>query len=327
MGITGLLPFLKNIIKKKTIDEFHGSRIAIDGFSWIHRISTHVSYELYNSIKTDKHIKIFRSELVALIHKNIIPIFILDGDKLDSKLITYNHRQNLKEKYLGQLKIAIENHDNTRARDLMKRVVTITPDFIYDFIKELEILQVEYIIAPYEADSQMAYLNKINYVDHIMSEDSDLICYGAKSVLFKYNGIFVDHYKSEDLSKAYGSFFAKNILDICILSGCDYINSIKGIGLITAVKLFQKEKTVEKFVTSLAHKKTIPSDYIEQFYQAKKTFLYHIVYNPINKKRLYFNETSKVFPFLGSLDLIPYIICLEDGVNLTIERHFKPFNN
>ena len=35
------------------------------------------------------------------------------------------------------------------------------------------------MISPYEADAQLAYLNKINYVDFIISEDSDLLPFGA----------------------------------------------------------------------------------------------------------------------------------------------------
>ena len=34
---------------------------------------------------------------------------------------------------------------------------------------------VEYIIAPYEADAQLAYLDSINYIDIVCTEDSDLI--------------------------------------------------------------------------------------------------------------------------------------------------------
>ena len=44
---------------------------------------------------------------------------------------------------------------------------------------------VECIIAPYEADSQLAYLSKSNYVDVIISEDSDLLVFGSKKVFFK----------------------------------------------------------------------------------------------------------------------------------------------
>lgn len=50
---------------------------------------------------------------------------------------------------------------------------------------------VECIVSPYEADAQLAYLNKTNYIDAIITEDSDLIAFGAKKIIFKmdYNGL------------------------------------------------------------------------------------------------------------------------------------------
>ena len=42
-----------------------------------------------------------------------------------------------------------------------------------------------YIVAPYEADSQLAYLSKNNLVDAVMTEDSDLFIFGAKNLIVK----------------------------------------------------------------------------------------------------------------------------------------------
>lgn len=44
---------------------------------------------------------------------------------------------------------------------------------------------VEYIVAPYEADAQLCYLEKEGYVDGIITEDSDLLVFGCKTVVFK----------------------------------------------------------------------------------------------------------------------------------------------
>ena len=40
----------------------------------------------------------------------------------------------------------------------------------------------ECIVAPYEADSQLAYLNKEGIVDVVITEDSDLLVFGCKKV-------------------------------------------------------------------------------------------------------------------------------------------------
>ncbi len=39
-----------------------------------------------------------------------------------------------------------------------------------------------FLVAPYEADAQMAYLALNGLVDVVMTEDSDLLCYGCPKV-------------------------------------------------------------------------------------------------------------------------------------------------
>ena len=65
--------------------------------------------------------------------------------------------------------------------------IDINPRMAYEFIKLLRQKRIEYLVAPYEADIQLAYLSKINYVDCIITEDSDLLALGCKRVLYKLN--------------------------------------------------------------------------------------------------------------------------------------------
>lgn len=41
---------------------------------------------------------------------------------------------------------------------------------------------VDCLVAPYEADAQLAYLNKTGMVQAIITEDSDLLAFGCKKV-------------------------------------------------------------------------------------------------------------------------------------------------
>ena len=47
--------------------------------------------------------------------------------------------------------------------------------------------KVQCMVAPYEADAQLAYLSRQRIVDLIITEDSDLLAFGARIVLYKYN--------------------------------------------------------------------------------------------------------------------------------------------
>jgi 5'-3' exonuclease len=64
---------------------------------------------------------------------------------------------------------------------------------------------VECIVAPYEADAQLAYLEKEGIVDLVITEDSDLLVFGCKRVLFKMddagNGKLID-LERDSLGKA-----------------------------------------------------------------------------------------------------------------------------
>lgn len=67
-------------------------------------------------------------------------------------------------------------------RSLVLRTKMI--DLFIDILKKLNI---DLIIAPYEADSQIAYMVKEGLADFAISEDSDLIVYGCPKLVMKLN--------------------------------------------------------------------------------------------------------------------------------------------
>lgn len=78
-------------------------------------------------------------------------------------------------------------------------------DLFMDVLNELEI---EFIVAPYEADAQMAYMVQHGFADFAISEDSDLIAYGCPKILMKLTSAgtceefsFDRFYKAETSSK------------------------------------------------------------------------------------------------------------------------------
>lgn len=91
----------------------------------------------------------------------------------------------------------------------------------------------------------MAYLNKINYVDFVITEDSDLLLFGAKSLFYKmdnhFNGVSYLYENLKNCEEMNLKFWSHSkFIQMCILSGCDYLSSPKGIGLKTAYVLLNK---------------------------------------------------------------------------------------
>lgn len=92
----------------------------------------------------------------------------------------------------------LENENNrSAARMAYTKCVDITPEMAYQFIKArspanlldmqtntqaLRAENVDYVVAPYEADAQLCFLEREGYVDGIITEDSDLLVFGCQQV-------------------------------------------------------------------------------------------------------------------------------------------------
>jgi len=62
----------------------------------------------------------------------------------------------------------------------------------YQMIKVLQRMNVKCIVAPYEADSQLAYLDKIGMINAVITEDSDLLTFGCSRVIYSFSRMDMD---------------------------------------------------------------------------------------------------------------------------------------
>lgn len=75
-------------------------------------------------------------------------------------------------------------------RNLLRRSVDITHEMALEVIKKCHERNIDCIVAPYEADAQLAYLNISGIADVVITEDSDLTLFGCTKVCFiKFNVI------------------------------------------------------------------------------------------------------------------------------------------
>lgn len=63
----------------------------------------------------------------------------------------------------------------------------ITHAMALSLIKECRSRNVDCVVAPYEADAQLAYLNIKNIAQLVITEDSDLILFGCTKVNSKHS--------------------------------------------------------------------------------------------------------------------------------------------
>ena len=144
------------------------------------------------------------------------------------------------------------SHNSTMAYKCYCEAVDITFDLFIPLIKKLIAENVPYIIAPYEADAEIAYLSRANLVDFVITEDSDLIAYGCSNILFKLDmkGMGMQFNRNDLFSESLGlnEFSEEMILAFCILLKCDYLNNPKGWGWKRIFPLVQTGRKPSKII-------------------------------------------------------------------------------
>lgn len=222
-----------------------------------------------------------------LLYFGVTPYFVFDGDDLPSKAGTESdrHQRRQDSKTLG-LELQRKGRMAEAYQELQK-AVDVTPYMARQLIEELKKLDVQYVVAPYEADAQLVYLEREGIINGIISEDSDLLVFGAKRLLSKLDqhGDFVEINRADFTACREVSLIGWTDADfrrMCILSGCDYLPNISKLGLKTAYRCIRKYKNVEKALRMLQFEGQfhVPANYLENFKQAELTFLYQRVFCP-----------------------------------------------
>ena len=224
---------------------------------------------------SNRHVDFAMGRAKMLLHFGVTPYLVFDGGYLPSKAAEEAERATLAV-YSKTLTFADANPYFLRRREESRkaglellrqgkmkqanlefqRAVDVTPQMARHLIDALIEANVQYIVAPYEADAQMYYLEKMGIVDAIISEDSDLLVFGCKNLITKLSqfgeciGICRGDFAAcKEISLA--GWTSAEFRSMAILSGCDYLENIPRLGLRTAHRLVRKHKAIDKVFTNL----------------------------------------------------------------------------
>jgi len=245
---------------------------------------------------TDRYVQYFMHYVKMLKFNGVQPIIVFDGGKLPSKRHTEEDRHSKREENKAKGLEYLRAGDKKKAFECFQKCVDVTPEMAYQVMKQLKKENVKYIVAPYEADAQLAYLMKSGKVTAVITEDSDMIVFECKTIIFKLDKygegieIKLDRLSSVNDINLKG-WSTGDIRQMCILSGCDYLPSLPGMGLKTAHRLLQKYKTADKVLQFLRFegKTIVPADYELDFNRAEFTFLYQRVYDIDSGEMIHLN--------------------------------------
>lgn len=126
-----------------------------------------------------------KKRLQMLIEYNVTPILIFDGAKLEMKQDVEIERERQRNEHKRKAEEFLRNGNSVLAHKMFSAAVDITPEMAYRFVQVAKQMGVEYLVAPYEADAQLAYMYKSGRADVVITEDSDLLAFGVKRCFYK----------------------------------------------------------------------------------------------------------------------------------------------
>ncbi|KAI8094258.1 PIN domain-like protein [Thamnidium elegans] len=287
MGIQGLIPLLKSIQKPVEISEYAGQVVAVDGHCWLHRGAFSCASELARGIETNAFVEYFMNLVKMLVFYKVVPIIVFDGQQLPIKQVTTDSRATFRSTKLKEGKALLKDGKISEANKCFQQAISIIPSMVAKVIKELDRHKVQHIVSPYEADPQLAYMLKSGQVKAVITEDSDLLAFGCSNVIFKMDrsgeGVQISY--TDVFDQVAGITDAHKFRYMCILSGCDYLPSLPGIGLRKASDIVKGRKTIKDILQVVQNRfaKEIANEYSDKFAKADAAFLYQFVFDPTSR--------------------------------------------
>ncbi len=239
--------------------------------------------------------------MVGLLRRHgVEPYVVLDGARLPAKAATEKERRDKRARHIASANALLAAGQRERALIEFNGAVNITPEHAYQLIHALRLARVRYVVAPYEADAQIAFLARQGLVDLVIAEDSDMLAFGCPRVFLKMdpqgNGRFLERQALRQARDEQGQLLfvpwedwdsGDRLLEMCILNGCDYLTGMSGFGLKTAHRYLRKHRTIETVLRVLEMEGKEPpkgfstfARYVQQVQHALQTFRYQRVFDP-----------------------------------------------
>jgi flap endonuclease-1 len=248
MGIKNLNLVIKESMKRTTFDKLRGSIIGVDFSLFLYRF-------IYNK---NNPIECFLRQLHMFFRYKILPVYVIDGNAPLEKKVTLDKRAQKRQKLYDNIADLLEkqqdnNSPNTSSRikseitKLERRCVIFSQKLIKDILYFFELLGIPVIHENEEADFILAKLSAANKIHYILSDDSDVLAFGAKRVLKNFCikeekcEIFIMDNILANLGVTMNKF-----VDICIMCGCDYMTKIRNMNCGKSLQLILEWGSIEE---------------------------------------------------------------------------------
>ncbi|TYZ64840.1 hypothetical protein PybrP1_008143 [[Pythium] brassicae (nom. inval.)] len=299
MGIKGLMKLLQEeapgcIKEIPQMSQLAGRAVALDASMAIYQFLIAIrssdgggapAQALTNEAgEVTSHLQGMFSRTIRMMESGIKPVYVFDGKPPTMKggeLAKRSDRRAEAQKSLDEATEAGNSEDIDRFN---KRLVRATTQHSEDCKELLRLMGVPVLTAPCEAEATCAALAKSGKVFAAGTEDMDALTFGSP-VLYRRltfaaaKKVPVLEVKLERALEDLG-LTHEQFVDLCILCGCDYCDTVRGVGPKKAFAGIKEHKTIENFLAALQKNSskgvTIPDEWLGEdaiYKQARTMFV------------------------------------------------------
>lgn len=284
MGIHGLTKLIADqapgAIKENDIKNYFGRKIAIDASMSIYQFLIAVRQDgnvLQNEDgETTSHLMGMFYRTIRMLENGIKPVYVFDGKPPHLKSGELAKRSERRAEAEKQLAEAQEAGDVETVEKFNKRLVKVTKQHNDECKRLLTLMGVPYVEAPCEAEASCAALVKAGKVYATATEDMDGLTFGT-SILMRHLTAseakklpiqeFHFHKLLEEIGLSHTQF-----VDLCILLGSDYCETIRGVGPKRAIELIRQHGSIEEILQNIdTAKYPVPEHWL--YKEARQLFL------------------------------------------------------
>uniref|UniRef100_M4B6K9 Flap endonuclease 1 n=2 Tax=Hyaloperonospora arabidopsidis (strain Emoy2) TaxID=559515 RepID=M4B6K9_HYAAE len=285
MGIKGLMKLLQEeapscIKEVEKMSALAGHTVAIDASMALYQFliairsadgSGGAAQALTNADgEVTSHLQGMFSRTIRMMENGLKPLYVFDGKPPVMKSGELAKRSDRRVEAQNALEEATEKGITEDIDRFNKRLVRATPQHNEDCKELLRLMGVPHLTAPCEAEASCAALAKGGRVYAAGTEDMDALTFGVPVL---YRRLTVSPAKKVPileirLERALHEMELSHdqFVDLCILCGCDYCDSIRGVGPKKAYAGIKEHKSIENFIEALQKVKSkgvvIPEEWL-----------------------------------------------------------------
>uniref|UniRef100_A0A1I7Y9V9 Flap endonuclease 1 n=1 Tax=Steinernema glaseri TaxID=37863 RepID=A0A1I7Y9V9_9BILA len=285
MGIKDLSKLIADrapkAIRSNEMKAYFGRKVAIDASMSIYQFLIAVRQDGSQLTNADGeatgHLMGMFYRTIRMIDNGIKPCYVFDGKPPELKSGELEKRTERRAEAEKELAAAKEKGDTETISKFERRLVKVSKEHNEECKRLLRLMGVPVVDAPCEAEAQCAALARSQKVFATATEDMDALTFGSSVLLrhMTFSEAKKMPIKEFDLSKVLREmdFTHEQFIDLCILLGCDYCPTIRGIGPKRAFELMQQYGSIEKILENIDTKKYPPPENWK-FAEARQLFLH-----------------------------------------------------